>query len=152
MTRSRAEILDLALPHDHECERAILASALVHPGKFPAIANTITVEHFHDDANREIFAAMLRLNADSVPIDAALLIGKLKDAGVYNADNGVCAATVARLFELPALVANLPYYIRRLNDVYRRRRARLRAEQLLKAAHPSGRQNDPPLLRRRRNA
>jgi replicative DNA helicase len=142
--RSSSEILDMPLPRDHECERSLLACLLTDPPRFDGVAKVLAADDFDDANNRIIFESMLALRAAGNPIDITLLVGRLRDAGQYDADRGISAATLTNLRALFPSVAILPYYVARLKEMSRRRRARVRGEQILQRAH-SGDVNDPHL-------
>ena len=58
-----------------------------------------------------------------MPPDATLVVGELRDSGLYNADEGVSVATLVELFRLYPLVQHLPHYLDRVVEMSHRRRA-----------------------------
>ena len=87
------------------------------------MAATLEPADFGDQANRIIYAAMLRLHSAGRPIDVTLLVGELRDSGKYNAEGGVSAATLVELFRLFPLVRHLPYYLERVAEMSARQRS-----------------------------
>ena len=87
----RGELLDYAPPHDIDAERAVLAVLLLDPGRIAEAAAALEKADFSDDVNRTVYEAMLRLHLAGTPIDVTLVVGELRDSGMYdaeNADNG----------------------------------------------------------------
>jgi replicative DNA helicase len=121
-----------SLPHDTEAERAVLGIALLL-GRFEPIAQ-LTGDDFVDVPCRLIFLAMRDLHANGEPPDVVLLVGHLRDTNRYNADLGVSAWQLGELFTLSPWAGHLHYYIRRVKEMTRRRRALNQAGRLVRAA------------------
>ena len=79
---------------------AVLAVLLLDPGRIAEVAAALEPADFADEANRTIYAAMLRLHSAGKPINVTLLVGELRDRRHYNAEDGVSAATLVELFRL----------------------------------------------------
>ena len=85
------------------------------------MAASLEPADFADEANRTIYAAMLRLHSAAKPIDITLVVGELRDRGQYNAEGGVSATTLVELFRPAPLVRELPQYVSRVLEISRRR-------------------------------
>jgi replicative DNA helicase len=100
-----------------DAELAVLAMPLLDPGRTAEVAVALEPADFADEANRTIYAAMLRLHSAGTPIDVALVVGELCDRGQYGAEDVVSAATLVELFR----PAPLPQYLSRVLEISRRR-------------------------------
>jgi replicative DNA helicase len=131
-----AELLDQGPPHDYDAERAVLACLLLAPARFADVALAIEADDFADVECRAIYAAMLRLHARQRPTgDLTLLVGEMRDAGVYDALDGPSAYTLLHLFWLHPHAVHLDHYIARLREFSRRRHAHERGIRLIQAAN-----------------
>ena len=115
------ELFDHASPHDFDAERAVLAVLLLDPGRIAEVAAALEPADFMGEANRTIYAAMLRLHSAGKPIDVTLVVGELRDSGQYNAEDGVSTATLVELFRPAPLVRELPQFLSRVLEISRRR-------------------------------
>ena len=113
--------IEWAPPCDIEAEWAVLAVVLLDPSRIRDVTAALTPADFADDANRTVFAAMLRLQRRGLPPDATRLVGELCATGQYNGEHGVSVAALVDLFRLFPLVQHLPQYLDRLLEMSRRR-------------------------------
>ena len=109
-----------ATPGDLDAERAVLACVLLDPRRIGAASAALELKDFTGEANRIIYAAMLRLHAAAKPIDVTLLVGALRDASQYNTAGGVTANTLVELYRLFPMVRNLDHYVDRVTEMSRR--------------------------------
>jgi replicative DNA helicase len=143
--QNRSESLELdEPPYDREAEAAVLACLLVNPALTAEMFDRVRTGDFWGHRERKIFEAMQRLHNRGVPIDVILLAGELEDAGqldrIGDRADSVLVADLRdlALHTLPvAFPEHLRFYVDRLQEVARRRRARLRGLQLIEAAHRS---------------
>ena len=84
------------------------------------MSQALELADFTGEANRIIYAAMLRLHAAAKPIDVTFLVGALRDASQYNTAGGVTAITLLELYRLFPTVRNLDHYIDRVAKMSRR--------------------------------
>jgi replicative DNA helicase len=128
-------LLDRGPPKDTDAEKAVLAVVLLAPGRMTDVAALIDPGDFADEALRTVFCAMLRLHRRGVPPCATLVVGELSDAGEYDADRGVSAGAMIGYFRLYPLATSLLYYVARVAEMSRRRRALERGIALIQAAN-----------------
>ena len=81
-------LLERQLPHSSEAEQAVIGSLLLLPERCDEVAMLIKADDFYDDANRRIFAHLLRLHEEARQIDPMLLVQALKDAGEFEMVGG----------------------------------------------------------------
>jgi replicative DNA helicase len=73
-----------------EAEQAVLGATLCDPGTLGRLADRrLQAEHFHGQANRLIWAAIVGLAARRLPIDALTVFDSLRDAGHGEACGGL---------------------------------------------------------------
>lgn len=65
-------------PHSDEAERCVLGSCLIDKDAVIAVVEFLRPEHFYDEVNGAIFAAIVSLYEERVPIDLITLTEKLK--------------------------------------------------------------------------
>jgi len=82
-------------PHNLDAERAVLGAILLDNTVLPTVSNYLKETHFYDAAHREIFSAIMRLEARSVSIDPTTLSEELGRAGKLEMAGG--PAYIARL-------------------------------------------------------
>ena len=119
--RTHYREFDGAPPCDINAERAVLAVVLLEPRQLAEVTAVLTPADFADQTNRAIYQAMLRLQRRGLPPDPTKVVGELRVAGLYNAEDGVSAATLVDLFQLLPLVRHLPHYLDRVLEMSRRR-------------------------------
>jgi DnaB-like helicase N terminal domain len=78
----RGTTLDSSPPNDFDAERAVVACVLLDPGRIAEVAAALEPADFAGEANRTIYETMLRLHSAGNPVDATLLVGELREAGV----------------------------------------------------------------------
>ena len=67
-----------SLPHSDESERAVLAGALLDPGRFPTLSARLSPDDFFSERNRVLFQAMLDVQAGDAEIDLRTLQAELE--------------------------------------------------------------------------
>ena len=87
---ARSHEFDGVLPADL-AERPVLALVLLEPRRISDVAAVLEPADFMHQTHRTIFEAMLRLWRRGLPADATIVIGELRDAGLFNAEDGVSA-------------------------------------------------------------
>ena len=98
----------LTIPHDFDCEQAILGAVIYDNSNLDEIANILTPNSFHEESHRHIYRAMLELRDSGRPIDEIIIgdqlkeFGKLEDVGGY--------AYIAELESLVPMGGNIVYY------------------------------------------
>ena len=119
--RTRYRKFDGAPPCDLEAERAALAVVLLEPRRLSDVVALLTPTDFADRSNRTIFEAMLRLQDRGMKSDATIVVGELRVAGLYNAEDGVSATALVDLFRLFPWASSLPHFLDRVLEMSRRR-------------------------------
>lgn len=77
------------LPHSEDSERAILGAVLLDPQLLPWITERLKADDFYREAHRTIFAAMIELAGELVPVDMLTLQAKLQQRAKLEAVGGV---------------------------------------------------------------
>ena len=71
----------LMIPHDFECEQAILGAIILDNSIFNEVCAIIKPNTFHTEAHRHIFRAIVELNDNQSPVDELTIGDKLKEIG-----------------------------------------------------------------------
>ncbi|HEY1296596.1 MAG TPA: DnaB-like helicase C-terminal domain-containing protein [Chloroflexota bacterium] len=121
MIDANVEARDLATPpHDVQAEQAVLGSILKHPPAIHEVLDRLTPESFYEVRNRLVFAAMVSLVRQEIPIDYHTTSAELERmqtyerAGglVYLSDIGIGTPSAAYIEHYGQIVAN--HHVRRL--------------------------------------
>ncbi|MBV8718935.1 MAG: AAA family ATPase [Chloroflexi bacterium] len=81
---------DLAAPpHDLQAEQAVLGSILKHPSAIHDVLDRLTPDSFYDIRNRLVFAAMVSLVRQEVPIDYHTTGAELQRMATYDRAGGL---------------------------------------------------------------
>ena len=138
------ELLDRKPPCDHPAERALLSSLfLLAYAKncghdVPSIGEVlriVPVDAFDDRENRSLYEAIKALHRAGKPVDVTLVCGQLLDVGSFEGTESAALYLLHSLWEDQPTWRCWQFYADRVNDVYRRRKARARGEQLIRSAH-----------------
>jgi replicative DNA helicase len=93
----------LAMPHQEEAEKAVLAAVLVDASTLPAVAARLKAEDFYLERHQLLFGAMLELADEGSPIDVRTLQAKLEPRdGAFQRIGGVAYLASLEL-DLPDL-------------------------------------------------
>ncbi len=65
-------------PHNLDAERALLCSALIDPDGFGRVVDIVNEDSFYDRRHQLVFAAMSRMYATAIPIDALTVSDELQ--------------------------------------------------------------------------
>ena len=72
----------LPVPWSSEAEQGVLGALLLDPDVMDRISDRhLAAPHFFDRRNREIWAAIVAMNAQQHPVDAVTVLQHLRDAG-----------------------------------------------------------------------
>ncbi|HEY64259.1 MAG TPA: replicative DNA helicase [Caldilineae bacterium] len=103
-----------------DAERAILGSCLIDPNAILRVMGKLKPADFYSEPHRHIWAAMIELTRDGVPIDHLLLTDRLRAHGVLDDIGGV--AYLIRLVEETPSAAFVEHYAEIVVDKAKRRR------------------------------
>jgi len=87
-TRSPAELLDSAPPHDVDAERQVLGAILLRPEAIDELDAAFRADAFYLDSHRKIFDTLVGLHERREPIDVASVVNRLKVAGHWETVGG----------------------------------------------------------------
>lgn len=82
-------------PHNDDAEKSVLGAILIDAEAFYKVSGKIKADDFYSNAHKEIYAAMLSLNAKGQPIDVVTIAEELKSRKALEAAGG--RAYVAQL-------------------------------------------------------
>ncbi len=74
-----SEILDRLPPHDQPAEAGVIGSVLIDPDRFDDVTAIVGAADFYTDEHRVIFETIIAMEDAGVPIDATVLLSRLKD-------------------------------------------------------------------------
>jgi replicative DNA helicase len=112
------EARDLATPpHDVQAEQAVLGSIFKYPPAIHDVLDRLTPESFYDVRNRLVFAAMVSLVRQEIPIDYHTTSAELERmdtyerAGglVYLSDIGIATPSAAYIEYYGQIVADITF-------------------------------------------
>ena len=101
---------DKKLPYSLEAEQAVLGSALVDPESVGRIATALRPENFYVTKHKEIFDCIMEMYSLSIPVEAILLLEKMREKGYYKGDDD--KAYLLSLAEISSRIGNIEYYIK----------------------------------------
>lgn len=107
-------------PHSDEAERSVLGACLIDKDAIVAVAEFLRPEHFYDEANGKIFAAILSLYEERAPVDIVTLTEELKKQKDLTRVGG--AAHLSELASAVPTAANAEEYGKIIKDSYTKRR------------------------------
>lgn len=103
-------------PYALEAEQAVLGSILIDPLCLPTVMEILKAEHFYIPQHREIYGAIVSLDAVGSKIDALIVLNELKRAGVYNDADG--KNYLAQLAQAVPSTANVSVYAKLVREKY----------------------------------
>ncbi len=115
-----------------EAERSILAAMLFHVEAIREARGLLQPRHFHRDAHRKLYAAMLDMAQANQPVDLVTLAAEMTRRGDLEVVGGNTA--IAGLTDLFTDGKNVKYYAKLVRERYARRTARATARKLIEAA------------------
>ncbi len=89
------------LPHNTECEQAVIGACINEPDAYSQIADILSPHSFYDDRHRTIFNAIISLFQENNPIDIITVsrylesTGKINEAGGESYIMGVCSNVIS---------------------------------------------------------
>ncbi len=95
-------------PHNDDAEKSVLGAILIDPEAWYKVSGKIKAEDFYSNAHKEIYSAMLSLNAKGQPIDVVTVAEELKSRKALDAAGG--RAYVAQLSGEVPTSANAAQY------------------------------------------
>lgn len=116
-------------PHSKEAEEAVLGAILLNDKALDVVRSILSSESFYIEANRRIFSAMLRCEAEGFRVDHVTLGNQLIKNGDVEKIGGLIV--LDDLTEKCATVANVEYYARIVADMETVRRMIYAAQQVV---------------------
>ncbi|MBI3466124.1 MAG: replicative DNA helicase [Planctomycetes bacterium] len=107
-------ILDRQPPHSLEAERNVLGSVLISPECCDDLALLLRAEDFYSPANQKLFAHIMGMHDEGLPLDETLLVDRLKRSGDFEEIGGTLYLAEVALAVPTA--ANAAYYARIVQD------------------------------------
>lgn len=95
-------------PHNDDAEKSVLGAILIDPEAWYKVSGKIKADDFYSNAHKEIYSAMLSLNAKGQPIDVVTVAEELKSRKALEAAGG--RAYVAQLSGEVPTSANASQY------------------------------------------
>ena len=117
---------------DPEAERAVLGAAMVDVKAMPGIEAQLRTEHFHEQAHRLVYGAMLDLGQSGRPVDLVTVVGALRDRGDLEMAGG--AGFVAGMVDGIPRGTNVEAWVSIVREKARRRKAIAIASLFVEAA------------------
>ncbi|MFN5421937.1 MAG: replicative DNA helicase [bacterium] len=103
-------------PQSRELEEAVLGAVMLERSAFDIVINVLKPECFYVDAHQVIFNAMVRLNADSKPIDLLTVVEELKAMEMLDQVGG--AYYISKLTNSVVSAANLEAHARIVQEKF----------------------------------
>lgn len=107
-------------PHDDVAEASVLGAILMDKDAMVDVAEFLHPEHFYNDANAEVFAAMITLYEEHEPIDIVTVTAQLKKSGKLKLVGG--APYISELLNVVPTSAHAEQYGRIIGEHYTKRR------------------------------
>ena len=103
------------LPHDLQSEKAVLGAVLVSNDLLAVVMVRLSPDAFYRQAHRQIYRAMLALNASGEPIDALTVYARLEQDGSAEEAGGL--AYIASLTDGVPRASNIESYAKRVTEL-----------------------------------
>jgi replicative DNA helicase len=113
--------LNVPLPFSDESEKGVLSGLFQDPEKLSSLRSKLTEESFYHEANRTIYAEMLVMDDNDVPIEPVGMTNRLRDQGKLDRVGGPSSLTELYTF-IPSPM-HVAIYAKSLQDLHRQRRA-----------------------------
>ena len=120
MTTTSDNILKRVPPQNLEAEQSVLGAILLDNTTISRLSDALDLDDFYRESHRQIYRAMLDLDAARDPIDAITLTHALRNMGMLELIGG--PAYIAELASVVPTAANILHYARIVRE-----RAQLRA-------------------------
>lgn len=120
-------------PHSLEAEREVLSAVLVDASVIEAMTKGLVAEDFYGQGHQLIFAALVDMYAQAVPIDTVMLRHVLQERGQYEQIGG--ARGLGELMDRAGTVKNIDAYIAIVREKASRRRLLEASRAVQDAAH-----------------
>jgi replicative DNA helicase len=121
-------------PHCPDSERSVIGSIWIDTTLMDSIAELLKPDDFYLPDTSRVYAEMLAMRRDGVPIDTTLLMGRLKDAGALkdDADSLVTIISLAEMADSTPTAANGMWYAEKVARKAEQRRAWLIGQKLMR--------------------
>lgn len=129
--RTPEDILRRVPPQNIEAEQSFLGAILLEPERLKD--TLVSTEDFYRDSHREIYAAMARLDADAIPIDAITLSHELRVRGQLEATGGI--GYIAELAACVPTALNISHYAAIIRECAFKRQLATRSTELATLAY-----------------
>jgi len=101
-------------PHSAEAEQSLLGSVILDSKAIDLLTDTVKVEDFYVEANRQVYQAMVDLTLAGYPIDATTLYARLKESKPVEAAGGI--HYILQLANRVPSATNVRHYARIVKD------------------------------------
>lgn len=106
--RDISESLGKLPPQAQDLEEAVLGAVMIERQALEDLAGMLKPEHFYNEAHKEIFAAVLELKEQNIPIDMRTVVTHLRKTGKIELVGG--ALYIANLTDKVSSAANIKYH------------------------------------------
>ena len=126
------------LPNHIESERGVLGAMLRSREAAQLATESLNPDDFYDPAHRDIYAAMQAMVNDSRPVDLYTLDAELSRRGKLDSVGG--SQYLVELFRGVPAAANIPYYIRNVDEKSTLRKLIAAAERIMSESYEGTRE------------
>ena len=102
------------MPNNIEAEKSVLGSCFLSEYALGKACENLNEEHFYDEKNAKIFAAILSLVEKKTPLDLTTITSELKNKKQLNEVGGVEYLT--EILDFVPTATNIDYYIKDVED------------------------------------
>lgn len=102
------------MPHNIEAEKSVLGACFLSKYALEKACESLMPDVFYQDANSKIFASLLSLSEEKVPIDLTTVTTDLKDKNLLKEVGGVEYLT--EIINFVPTAANIDYYIKKVEE------------------------------------
>ncbi len=140
MTQTDLNYIGMELPHSQEAEESVIGSALIDSASVAASAEIIRPEDFYFEQNREIYAVIMELFNENIPIDIITVPNRLNQEDKLEAVGGITyLKTVAASV---ATTRNVVYHAKIIKEKSILRKLIFASQNISKIAYDGGEQVD----------
>lgn len=108
MAQAELNYMDRDLPHNKEAEQSVIGSTLTDPKSVASSAEIIRPDDFYFEQNREIYAVIMELFNENIPVDIVTVSDRLNQHDRLDAVGGI--SYLAAVASSVPTTGNVAYY------------------------------------------
>jgi replicative DNA helicase len=108
------ELLSRSMPHSMEAEQAVLGAMLINARCIPEVVEALKPDDFYLKQNRDIYATILTMFANSLSIDPVTVLEHMRQDGIF--DPNTSRSYIMQLMDVTPTATNVMDYVEIVQD------------------------------------